>query len=164
VTSWAGSILAYTTQNLIRIALSMLLFCNIRNAVPQVLVCILMRVFTARYSEFYCGFTAHGFPICTGKRLPTKTGVVATCTIVHTFKLFRMDWPARSPDLNPIQHVWDMLQRAISARPVNSTTVQELRRALLKEWVRIPLISIRRLVSSMRRRCQAVINANGHHT
>jgi len=78
--------------------------------------------------------------------------------------IVRMDWPARSPDLNPIEHVWDMLQKAISSRPVKPTTVQELRRALLEEWVRIPQISIRRLVSSMRRRYQAVINANGHHT
>ena len=28
----------------------------------------------------------------------------------------RMDWPARSPDLNPIEHAWDMLQCAVSAR------------------------------------------------
>ncbi|GBN48425.1 hypothetical protein AVEN_84470-1 [Araneus ventricosus] len=26
----------------------------------------------------------------------------------------RMDWPARSPDLNPIEHVWDDLARAIA--------------------------------------------------
>ncbi|GBM69165.1 hypothetical protein AVEN_91749-1 [Araneus ventricosus] len=26
----------------------------------------------------------------------------------------RMDWPARSPDLNPIEHVWDALGRAIA--------------------------------------------------
>ena len=30
----------------------------------------------------------------------------------------RMDWPARSPDLNPIDHAWDILQQAISARHV----------------------------------------------
>ena len=40
--------------------------------------------------------------------------------------IVRMDWPARSPDLNPIEHAWDILQRAISARPVQSRTLQEL--------------------------------------
>ncbi|GBM97580.1 hypothetical protein AVEN_249283-1 [Araneus ventricosus] len=28
----------------------------------------------------------------------------------------RMEWPARSPDLNPIEHVWDALGRAIATR------------------------------------------------
>ncbi|GFU82112.1 transposable element Tcb1 transposase [Trichonephila clavipes] len=28
----------------------------------------------------------------------------------------RMDWPAYSPDLYPIEHVWDMLGRRIAAR------------------------------------------------
>ena len=52
--------------------------------------------------------------------------------------IVRMEWPARSPDLNPIEHVWDMLQVAISARPVKPITIQDLRQALLEEWVRIP--------------------------
>ena len=28
----------------------------------------------------------------------------------------RLGWPSKSPDLNPIEHVWDMLRRAVSAR------------------------------------------------
>ena len=27
--------------------------------------------------------------------------------------IVRMEWPARSPDLNPIEHAWDMLQTAV---------------------------------------------------
>ncbi|GFY30709.1 transposable element Tcb2 transposase [Trichonephila clavipes] len=30
--------------------------------------------------------------------------------------IHRMDWPARSSDLNPIEHVWDTLGRAIATR------------------------------------------------
>ena len=75
-----------------------------------------------------------------------------------------MEWPARSPELNPIEHAWDMLQAAVSSRPVQPASVQELRQALLEEWDQIPQYKIRRLISSMRRRCQAVIEARGHHT
>ena len=78
--------------------------------------------------------------------------------------IVRMEWPARSPDLNPIEHAWDMLQTAVSSRPVQPTSVQELRQALLEEWYQIPQYKIRRLISSMRRRCQTVIEARGHHT
>ncbi|GFV06204.1 transposable element Tcb1 transposase [Trichonephila clavipes] len=50
----------------------------------------------------------------------------------------RMDWPAYSPDLNPIEHVWDMLGRRIAARQTPPTCLLELRRALLDEWCHIP--------------------------
>ena len=39
----------------------------------------------------------------------------------------RLDWPATSPDLNPIEHAFDMLQKAISSRQVQPATVRELR-------------------------------------
>ena len=79
-------------------------------------------------------------------------------TIVH------MDWPARSPDLNPIEHACDMLQHAISARPVQPRTLQELKDAMVAEWRLIQQNWIRTLITSMRRRCRAVIDARGRHT
>ncbi|UYV60616.1 hypothetical protein LAZ67_1001671, partial [Cordylochernes scorpioides] len=51
----------------------------------------------------------------------------------------RMDWPARSPDLNPIEHVWDALGRRIGARHPSPRTLFELRTALLEEWGLLPL-------------------------
>ena len=75
--------------------------------------------------------------------------------------IVRMDWLARSPDMNPIEHAWDMLQKAISARPVQPTTVPQLRTALQEEWARLPQQQLGRLISSMRRRCQTVIDARG---
>ena len=77
--------------------------------------------------------------------------------------IVRMEWPAGSPDLNP-EHAWDMLQTAVSSHPVQPASVQELREALLEEWDQIPQYKIRRLISSMRRRCQSVFEARGHHT
>ncbi|GFT50167.1 transposable element Tcb2 transposase [Trichonephila clavipes] len=46
----------------------------------------------------------------------------------------RMDWPAYSPDLNPIEQVWDMFGRRIEARQPLPTCLPELRRALLDAW------------------------------
>ena len=79
-------------------------------------------------------------------------------TIVH------LDWPAGSLDLNPIEHAWDILQRGISARPVQTRTLQELKDALVAEWRLIPQNRIQTLITSMRRRCCAVIDARGRHT
>ena len=77
--------------------------------------------------------------------------------------IVRMEWPARSPDLNPIEHAWDMLQIAVSARPVQAASVQELRQALLEEWDQIPQYNIKRFISSMRRCCQAVKHGDITH-
>ncbi|GFY30960.1 uncharacterized protein TNCV_1629331 [Trichonephila clavipes] len=46
----------------------------------------------------------------------------------------RMDWPARSSDLNSIQHVWDAVGRAIAARNRSPRTTQEKKTAFLNEW------------------------------
>ncbi|GFU22689.1 retrovirus-related Pol polyprotein from transposon 412 [Trichonephila clavipes] len=50
---------------------------------------------------------------------------------LQTEDITRMDWPAYSPDLNPIEHVWDMLGRRIAARQPIPTCLPELPRALL---------------------------------
>ena len=75
-----------------------------------------------------------------------------------------LPWPAFSSDLSPIEPVLDALGRAIRERPRPLSTLPELRQVLVEEWHRIPRAQIQRLVTSMRRRCTAVINANGGHT
>ena len=58
----------------------------------------------------------------------------ATNQYLEAATIVRMDWSARSPDLNPIEHVWDMLQKAISERPVQPTSIPELRQALDRRY------------------------------
>ncbi|GBN59779.1 Transposable element Tcb2 transposase [Araneus ventricosus] len=75
-----------------------------------------------------------------------------------------MDWPARSPDLNPIQHVWDALRRAIATRNLPPRTIQEMETALLNEWDQLPQEMINCLISSMKSRCKPCISVRGNHT
>ena len=76
-----------------------------------------------------------------------------------------IDWPSRSPDLNPIEHLWDVMYRCIRRRQVPPQTVQELTDALIQVWEEIPQDTIRRLIRSMPRHCHhECIQAHGGHT
>ncbi|CAF4872595.1 unnamed protein product [Pieris macdunnoughi] len=75
-----------------------------------------------------------------------------------------MEWPSMSRDLNPIEHIWDLLDRRTRKRPIAPQTLQQLTEALIEERERIPQEDIRRIIRSMPRRCQAVIRAHGGHT
>ena len=56
-----------------------------------------------------------------------------TNAYLQTATIDGMDWPARSSDLNPIGHAWDMLQTTISDHSVQPTKVPELQQALLDQ-------------------------------
>jgi len=69
-----------------------------------------------------------------------------------------------SPDLAPIEHLWDELGRRLQNRQPQPTNAAQLRDALAAEWDIIPQETIDRLVASMRARCTACIAAQGGHT
>ncbi|GFX29315.1 hypothetical protein TNCV_3218491 [Trichonephila clavipes] len=50
----------------------------------------------------------------------------------------RLVWPARSPDLNPIENVWDALGRQVAGRNYLPTNKNTLIRALTEEWDKLP--------------------------
>ncbi|GFV65033.1 transposable element Tc3 transposase [Trichonephila clavipes] len=68
-----------------------------------------------------------------------------------------MDWPARSPDLNPIEHVWDFLGRRLAARTLPPVTIRELRLALQDEWGAMPQQLIDTLNFCMGRCCETCL-------
>ena len=74
------------------------------------------------------------------------------------------DWPVFSPDMNPIEHLWDNLDRRIRNRNPPPATHAQFRAAHKQEWASIPQNVIDNLLSSMPRRVQALIQAGGGHT
>ena len=60
-----------------------------------------------------------------------------------------LDWPAQSPDLNPIEHLWDELECRLLARPNRQTTVPNLTHALVDEWKQVPAAMFQHLVESL---------------
>jgi hypothetical protein len=69
-----------------------------------------------------------------------------------------------SPDLNPIEHLWDEIQRRLNEEQPSPTTAAELSVSFQRVWAGIPIAFLNRLVNSMYRRCAAVINTGGGHT
>ncbi|GFS60234.1 transposable element Tcb2 transposase [Trichonephila clavipes] len=88
---------------------------------------------------------------------------VAAEQLLESEDIERMDWPARSPDLNPIEHVWDFLGRRLAARTLQPVTIRELLLALQDEWATMPQQLIATLILSMGRRCETCLAVRGDY-
>jgi len=76
----------------------------------------------------------------------------------------RMDWPASSPDLNPIENFWDALERRVQENHPPPQTLQQLWGFLQAEWQAAPQADLRRLIESMRSRCTECLANRGGST
>ncbi|GFX90304.1 transposable element Tcb2 transposase [Trichonephila clavipes] len=75
----------------------------------------------------------------------------------------RLVWPARSPDLNPIENVWDALGRQVAGRNSPPTNKNTLIRALTEEWDKLPQQLLDNVVQSMVRLVKCCITLHGGH-
>ncbi|PQE05349.1 transposable element tc1 transposase protein [Rutstroemia sp. NJR-2017a BVV2] len=74
-------------------------------------------------------------------------------------------WPAKSPDLNPIETIWNIMKDYIEEKyPQYHSSYIRLKEAVLEAWDSITEGQIRELIESMPVRCKAVIEADGWHT
>lgn len=83
--------------------------------------------------------------------------------------IYRISWSAFSPDLNPIEALWNKMKDYIALHhpglPRGKQRSYEALRGIVQEaWDSIPLDLLERLIDSMPDRCQAVTEAQGSHT
>ena len=110
------------------------------------------------YVRPYAGTIRPQFILMEDNARPHRARVVQDYLQQET--IVRMYWPACSHDVNPIEHVWNMLQLAILRRSVQPRTLVELGNALTEEWNNLEMAAIQRLIGSM----IAVIASRGSHT
>ncbi|KAJ4426361.1 hypothetical protein ANN_27175 [Periplaneta americana] len=69
----------------------------------------------------------------------------------------RLDWPAQSPDLNRIEHLWAEMDRRLRSREMRPTSIVQLSTMLQEKWRRIRVDILQTLVESMPDRMAAYI-------
>jgi hypothetical protein len=89
-----------------------------------------------------------------------KTAIVSEW--FHRKGVSVLEFPAYSPDLNPIENLWSIMAREVNKRQCG--TVEELSDVVLEVWNETSADQFRKLARSMPRRCAAVLEANGWHT
>lgn len=139
--------------------------CIVRDGVGEIAVCE-GRMTAAKYIEVLAeNLEASVFKICSeGSDTFIFQQDSAPC---HTTKISKqrladnniriLDWPAQSPDLNPIDHVWAELKRRVKKE--NTPNVEQLKTAVIKVWSDIDPGFCQKLVDSMIRRVASGIKS-----
>lgn len=88
--------------------------------------------------------------------------------IIHAFLeeqgIEHLDWPSKSPDLSPIENLWKVLRAKVCERLRPHHRLDDLPQLLHEAWERIPQQLVRRLISTMHKRCRECIAHEGGHT
>ncbi len=92
------------------------------------------------------------------------TGIPQSWFLEHDNEFTLLKWPTKSPDLNPIEHLWDVVEREIRIMDVQPTNLQQLCDAIMSLWTKISEECFQHLVESIPRRIKAVLEAKGGPT
>ena len=75
-----------------------------------------------------------------------------------------LEWPPQSPDLNPIEHLWDHLKRQLGSYEEDPKSIHELWEQVEAQWNKITPETCVRLIESMPNRVAALLKAKGGNT
>ncbi len=78
-----------------------------------------------------------------------KAQIISNWLLEHDNEFTLLTWPPQSPDLNPIEHLWDVVEREICFMDVQPTNLQQLRDAIMLIWTKISEECFQHLVESM---------------
>jgi hypothetical protein len=81
---------------------------------------------------------------------------------LHNNGISCIDFPPYSPDLNPMENVWNEMARRVEMRQAES--IEQLQNIVAEEWTTTSIEFLVKLAHSMPKRCTAVIEAKGGHT
>ena len=80
-------------------------------------------------------------------------------TAIHTSKLTKdwfktknievLDWSTKSPDLNPIENLWEILSRRVYKNICQFKDREPLKSCIKQYWNEIPSETLRKLIDSM---------------
>ncbi|GBL97929.1 hypothetical protein AVEN_127029-1 [Araneus ventricosus] len=79
----------------------------------------------------------------------------------HTDEFHLLSWPPNSPDLNPMEHIWDVIERQLIAQTPPYPNISTLRDRCSDIWCNLSPVMYQKLVASMPRRVAAVLKAKG---
>ncbi|GFV57427.1 transposable element Tc3 transposase [Trichonephila clavipes] len=113
------------------------------------------------YVRPYAAAIGNDFILMDDNARPHRAGIVEDYLEDHGLE--RMEWPARSPDLNPIEHLWDYLGREVAALNPPPRSLHELKQGLLCVWSSLPIPVSDNLINSMGNRCRQCIQVRGAH-
>ncbi len=93
-----------------------------------------------------------------------KAQIISDWFLEHDNEFTLLKWPPQPPDLNPLLHLWDVVEHEICIMDVQSTNLQQLRDAIMSIWTKISEECLQHLVESMPRIIKAVLKAKGVST
>ncbi len=92
-----------------------------------------------------------------------KAQIISDWFLEHDNEFTLLKWPPQSPDLNPIEHLWNVVEREIRIIDVHPTNLQQLR-DVLSIMTKISKECFQHLVESMPQIIKTVLKAKGGPT